>query len=81
MKILRMTEEPKVVAGLHPHGQTRIKAAAAIVGVHPLTLRRWWQAGKFMKPTNINGILLFKNSDLIAWLEQQHSDSEVNHEK
>ncbi len=70
-------------AELHPNGNTRIKQAAAIVGVSPITLRRWWQAEppKFMKPTDINGVLVFKNSQLIEWLEQQHSDSEVNHEK
>ena len=67
--------EVTTTAELHPNGNTRIKQAAAIVGVSPITLRRWWQAEppKFMKPTDINGILLFKNSDLIAWLEQQHS--------
>ena len=62
-------------AELHPNGNTRIKQAAAIVGVSPITLRRWWQAEppKFMKPTDINGVLVFKNSQLIEWLEQQHS--------
>lgn len=68
-------------AELHPNGNTRIKQAAAIVGVSPITLRRWWQAEppKFMKPTNIHGILLFKNSDLLAFIERQHSKNEGAH--
>ena len=65
--------EVTTTAELHPNGNTRIKDAADIIGVHHQTLRRWWKSGRFMKPTNINGILLFKNSDLIAWVEQQHS--------
>ena len=77
--MLNISNNPTTTAELHPQGQTRIKAAAAIVGVHHQTLRRWWKSGRFMQPTNINGILLFKNSDLIAWVEQQHSDIEGAH--
>ncbi len=58
---------------LHPNGQTRIKAAAAIVGVHHQTLRRWWKADKFPKPTDIHGILLFRNADILAWIAQSHA--------
>lgn len=75
MTTLQMAEMPPTIAGLHPHGQTRIKDAADIIGVHHQTLRRWWKSDRFMKPTNINGILLFKNSDLITWVEKQHSDN------
>ena len=73
------TDEQKntIPTQLHPQGQTRIKAAAALIGVSPLTLRRWWTDDKFVKPTNINGILLFKNSDLLAFIESQHANSEV----
>lgn len=81
MKVI--TEDAQTAtAALHPNGNTRIKQAAAIVGVSPITLRRWWQAvpAKFMKPTNINGVLVFKNSQLIEWLEKQHSDDEVSHD-
>lgn len=59
--------------GLHPQGQSRIKPTADLIGVHHQTLRRWWQAGKFPKPININGILLFKNADVLAWLEEAHN--------
>ena len=69
---LNQTPEP-----LHPQGNTRIKAAAALLGIHHQTLRRWWLSGKFVKPTNINGILLFKNSDLIAFIDRQHAANGV----
>lgn len=72
---LILTEE-SAIKRLHPEGQTRIKDAADILGVHHQTLRRWWKAGKFMKPTDINGILLFKNSDLISWIEGHYTSSD-----
>ena len=74
--MLNISNNPTTTAELHPQGQTRIKAAAAIVGVHHQTLRRWWTADKFPKPTNIHGILLFRNADLLAWLESHHSKNE-----
>ncbi len=67
-----MTDTPAI----HPDGQMRIKQAAALIGVHPLTLRRWWQAEKFIKPSNVNGILLFKNSDILAFIDSQHSNKD-----
>ncbi len=66
--MLNISNHPKKPDELHPQGQTRIKSAATIVGVHHQTLRRWWKADKFPKPIDINGILLFRNADLIAWL-------------
>ncbi len=67
-----MTDTPAI----HPDGQMRIKQAAALIGVHPLTLRRWWQAEKFIKPSNVNGILLFKNSDILAFIDSQHANKD-----
>ena len=67
-----MTDTPAI----HPDGQMRSKQAAALIGVHPLTLRRWWQAEKFIKPSNVNGILLFKNSDILAFIDSQHSNKD-----
>ena len=75
--MLNISDNPTSPAELHPNGQTRIKAAANLIGVHHQTLRRWWKADKFPKPSNINGILLFRNADLLAWLERQHLASEV----
>ena len=66
--MLNISNNPQNSSQLHPQGQTRIKAAAALIGVHHQTLRRWWKADKFPKPTDINGILLFRNADLLAWL-------------
>ena len=71
--MLNIQETPSNRHGLHPQGQSRIKPTADLIGVHHQTLRRWWQAGKFPKPININGILLFKNADVLAWLEEAHS--------
>ncbi len=58
---------------LHPQGQSRIKDTAKILGVHHQTLRRWWHEGKFMKPIEINGMLFFKNAEILQWLDEQHS--------
>lgn len=77
--MLHISDKPKTTEKLHPQGQTRIKAAANLVGVHHQTLRRWWKAEppKFPKPTDIHGILLFKNADLLLWLEK-HQPSTTN---
>ena len=66
------TEQP---TPLNPQGYSRIKPTADLIGVHHQTLRRWWKAGKFPKPININGILLFKNADVLAWLENAQQSS------
>lgn len=71
------TDNVQTPPAIHPDGQMRIKQAAALIGVSPLTLRRWWQAEKFIKPSNVNGILLFKNSDILAFIDSQHANSEV----
>lgn len=62
---------------LNPQGYSRIKPTAELIGLHHQTLRRWWKAGKFPKPVDINGIPMFKNADLLAFLDRQHSTSEV----
>lgn len=74
-----MTQTTETPAAIHPDGQMRIKQAAVLIGVNPLTLRRWWQSEppKFIKPTDVNGILLFKNSEILAWIDRQHAKSEV----
>ena len=72
----QVTDNAQTPPAIHPDGQMRIKQAAALIGVHPLTLRRWWQAEKFIKPSNVNGILLFKNSDILAFIDSQHSNKD-----
>lgn len=67
------TEQP---APLNPQGYSRIQPTADITGVHHQTLRRWWKADKFPKPININGIPMFRNSELLAWLES-HTANET----
>lgn len=60
---------------LHPQGNTRIKPTAELIGLHHQTLRRWWKAGKFPKPINVNGIPMFRNADLLAWLESHTANN------
>lgn len=73
--MLNIKEPTQETTALHPQGQSRIKPTADLIGVHHQTLRRWWKAGKFPKPININGILLFKNADVLAWLEKAQQAS------
>jgi len=74
--MLNISNNPQNPSQLHPQGQTRIKAAASLIGVHHQTLRRWWQSDKFPKPININGILLFRNADILSFLDSQQSTSD-----
>ena len=73
--MLKLSEDTSPTAELHPLGQTRVLAAAELVGVSRQTLRRWYRAGKFPKPLQINGMLLFKNADLIEWFNNNGSVS------
>lgn len=54
---------------LNPQGYSRIQPTAALIGLHHQTLRRWWKANKFPKPIKVNGLPMFKNIDLLAWLD------------
>jgi len=74
--MLNISNNPQSSSQLHPQGQTRIKAAASLIGVHHQTLRRWWKSDKFPKPVNINGILLFRNADILSFLDSQQSTSD-----
>lgn len=58
-------DEPLPIDGL-----IRVEPLAKRLGIHAQTLRRWWKAGKFPKPQNINGILLFANAEVKAWLDK-----------
>jgi hypothetical protein len=62
---------------LNPQGYSRIKPTAELIGLHHQTLRRWWKVGKFPKPVDVNGIPMFRNADLLAFLERQHFSNEV----
>ncbi len=70
MQTIQTTPQIKT---LHLQGQTRIIPTAEIIGVHHQTIRRWWKEGKFIKPIEINGMLFFKNADILNWLEEQHN--------
>lgn len=64
------TEQP---TPLNPQGYSRIKPTAELIGLHHQTLRRWWKADKFPKPIDVNGIPMFRNADLLLWLNSQTS--------
>ena len=66
------TEQP---TPLNPQGYSRIKPTAELIGLHHQTLRRWWKADKFPKPINVNGIPMFRNADLLLWLENHTSNT------
>lgn len=74
--MLKLSEDTYPTSELHPLGQTRVLTACELVGVSRQTLRRWYRAGKFPKPVQINGMLLFKNSDLIEWFDKNASKGE-----
>ncbi|MGP5062985.1 helix-turn-helix transcriptional regulator [Psychrobacter celer] len=61
---------------LNPQGYSRIKPTAELIGLHHQTLRRWWKADKFPKPINVNGIPMFRNSDILRFIENQQPVSE-----
>ena len=71
--IQNTTEQP---TPLNPQGYSRIKPTAELIGLHHQTLRRWWKADKFPKPINVNGIPMFRNSDILRFIESQQSVSE-----
>lgn len=51
-------------------GYTRIPHMADIFGIHHITLRRWWKAGKFPKPKKLNGVLLFENAEVLEFAKK-----------
>ncbi|WP_298979897.1 hypothetical protein [uncultured Psychrobacter sp.] len=72
--IQNTTEQP---TPLNPQGYSRIQPTADLIGLHHQTLRRWWKADKFPKPINVNGIPMFRNSDILRFIENQQPVSEV----
>ena len=72
--IQNTTEQP---TPLNPQGYSRIKPTAELIGLHHQTLRRWWKANKFPKPIDVNGIPMFRNSDILRFLDDQQSIGEV----
>ncbi|WP_201528200.1 helix-turn-helix transcriptional regulator [Psychrobacter frigidicola] len=62
---------------LNPQGFSRIQPTAALIGVHHQTLRRFWKAGRFPKPIDVNGIPMFRNADLLSWLESHNTNEGV----
>ena len=63
---------------LAPTGHTRIMALAQYLGIHHQTLRGWIKQKKIPQPRIINGIKLFDNAEILAWLEESKQGSQSN---
>lgn len=63
--------QPAPLDTLPTDGFIRVMPLAQRLGIHHQTLRRWWKNGQFPKPQHRNGILLFKNSEVKNWIDNQ----------
>ena len=63
-------------AKLASNGYTRIMPMADYLGVHHQSIRRWIKQGKMPAPKLVNGLQLFDNAEIKAWLENQQSANE-----
>lgn len=50
---------------------------ADYLGVHHQSIRRWIKQGKIPAPKVVNGLKLFSNAEILQWLDNQQSASEV----
>lgn len=63
-------------AKLASEGYTRIMPMAEYLGVHHQSIRRWIKQGKMPAPKVVNGLQLFNNAEINAWLESQTASYE-----
>ena len=56
---------------LPKEGFIRVMPLSQRLGIHHQTLRRWWKTDSFPKPQKRNGILLFNNAEVKAWINNQ----------
>lgn len=63
-------------AKLASNGYTRIMPMAEYLGVHHQSIRRWIKQGKMPAPKVVNGLQLFNNAEINAWLESQTASYE-----
>lgn len=71
-----MQNKTPITTTLHPQGYSRHRPTADLLGIHFHTLHRWVKRGDFVQPKRINGILLYSNSDILAWLDEQHASND-----
>lgn len=62
-------------AKLASEGYTRIMPMAEYLGVHHQSIRRWIKQGKMPAPKLVNGLQLFNNAEINAWLESHATDN------
>ena len=63
--------QPATLDTLPTDGFIRVMPLAQRLGIHHQTLRRWWKNDSFPKPQKRNGILLFNNAEVKAWINNQ----------
>lgn len=55
----------------NPDGYIRLNALADFLQVHRVTLYRWIRLDQFPKPIKLNGVTLFKNADVVEYLDDK----------
>ena len=71
-----VSNSPTNEAKLASNGYTRIMPMAEYLGVHHQSIRRWIRQGKMPAPKVVNGLQLFNNAEINAWLESQTASYE-----
>lgn len=67
-----LTNEAKLAS----NGYTRIMLMADYLGVHHQSIRRWIKQGKIPAPKVVNGLQIFDNAEIKAWLESHTASYE-----
>ena len=47
-----------------------IQDVEKMIGLHRLTLRRWWIQGKFPTPVKLNSLLAWRVETISQWIDQ-----------
>lgn len=70
-----VSNNPTNEAKLASNGYTRIMPMADYLGVHHQSVRRWIKQGKMPAPKVVNGLQLFDNAEINAWLESHTTEN------
>ena len=54
----------------NPSEYMRVAELAAILKIHKNTLYKWVRDNQFPKPIKVNGVTLFKSSDVMEYLDE-----------
>ena len=54
------------------------EAAAAMIGISPVTLRKWRVAGRGPRPTRLSqNLIVYRHADIDQWLREAQRDGET----